>query len=61
MLLTVKSASDKSAVSVSMIRNLMRRGALPRIRIGRCVRIAEADLQKFVDDHRDHRSAERAS
>lgn len=58
MLFTVKGSAAAAKVSPSKIRNLLRRGDLPRIRIGRCVRIAETDLKKYIDEHR---STERAS
>ena len=53
LLLTVEEAAAQLAIGRSLAYELVLRGELPSVRIGRCRRIACADLKRFVDGLRD--------
>jgi len=56
-LLTVEEAADRLGTSVRFIRRLIAERRIAYIRIGRHVRIAEADLARFVAAGRVEASA----
>jgi excisionase family DNA binding protein len=56
-LLTVEEAADRLGTSVRFIRRLIAERRIAYIRIGRHVRIAEADLASFVAAGRVEASA----
>ena len=49
LLLNLDQAARGLAVSRRTLQALIYRGELPSVRIGRCRRIAAADLQRFVE------------
>ncbi len=51
-LLAVKEVARRLSISVKTVRRLVASGELPVHRIGRLVRIADTDLQRFVGQHR---------
>lgn len=52
LLLSVAEAAAALAVSRTTFYELMWRGEITPIRIGRCVRIPKADLLRFIDECR---------
>ena len=48
LLLTIEDVADRLAVSTRTVRRLIEAGELAVHRIGRAVRIAEADLQSYL-------------
>ena len=56
-LLTVEEAADRLGTSVRFIRRLIAERRIAHVRIGRHVRIAEADLASFVAAGRVEASA----
>lgn len=50
-LLTGEEVADLLHISRSLTYQLMRRGDIPTVRIGRLVRVRRSDLQAYVDDH----------
>jgi len=53
--LSAQQVADRLSISIRTVRNYIKSGKLPSVKIGKLRRIAEADLAKFVD-HRKHRS-----
>ena len=51
-LLSAATVADRLEVSTKTIRRWIEAGALRVHRLGRCIRISEADLQDFIDQHR---------
>ena len=51
-LLTIDEAAERLNVKVSRIRTLLFQEDLPRIKIGRLVRIAESDLEDYIAKQR---------
>ena len=51
-LLTVATVADRLDISTKTVRRWIEAGALRIHRLGRAVRISEADLQQFLDEHR---------
>jgi excisionase family DNA binding protein len=49
VLITVQEAARRLAIGRSHLYQLLQRGALPSIRIGRARRIRVSDLEEFVD------------
>lgn len=56
-LLTVKEAADQLGTSVRFVRRLIAERRIAYVRVGRHVRIAEADLASFVAAGRVETSA----
>ncbi len=56
-LLTVKEAADQLGTSVRFVRRLIAERRIAYVRVGRHVRIAEADLASFVAAGRVEASA----
>ena len=56
-LLTVKEAADQLGTSVRFVRRLIAERRIAYVRVGRHVRIAEADLASFVAAGRIEASA----
>lgn len=55
-LLSVEEVADRLTISIRSVRNLIRDGRLPIVRVtSRRVAIAESDLQSFVDARRSDR------
>jgi len=52
LLLDVYRTSERLGVSASTVRNLIRREALPIVRVGRRVLVEEAAIQRFVAERR---------
>ncbi len=48
-LLTIEQAAERLSVSVRNIRHQIYRRKIPIVKVGRLVRIDEADLQDFID------------
>ncbi len=46
---TCHEAAQAAAISVPMIRKLIRIGKLRAVRIGRCVRIPKGELDRIID------------
>ena len=54
LLYTIEQAAAKLTVSPATVRREWKRGALaPPIRVGRQLRWTDADLQDYLDEHRD--------
>lgn len=51
-LLTVAMVADRLAVSPKTVRRWVEAGELRSHRLGRAVRIGEADLQQFLEENR---------
>lgn len=51
-LLTVEETSERLNVSVWSIRRWINEGKIPRVKIGRCVRVRLDDLEAFVESGR---------
>ena len=51
-LLSVASVADRLEVSAKTVRRWIETGKLRIHRLGRCIRISEADLQDFIHRHR---------
>ena len=51
-LLSVASVADRLEVSTKTVRRWIETSALRVHRFGGCVRISEADLEDFIDQHR---------
>lgn len=51
-LLTIEQAADRLSVSVRNVRHQVYRRTIPIVKVGRLVRIDEADLQDFIDQGR---------
>ena len=51
-LLSVATAAERLEVSTKTVRRWIETSALRVHRLGRCVRISEADLEDFIDQHR---------
>lgn len=47
-LITVCQAASRCAISVRMIRRLIAKAQLPMVRVGRCVRLREDDLEALI-------------
>ncbi len=56
-LLTIPDVARRLGLSPSTVRRLVRRGELPRIRVGRSVRFREADLTELIDSGRSSQEA----
>ena len=54
LLVTVEEAARRLCVGRTLLYQQVRRGALPSVRVGRCRRIAVADLERYVEHLRDH-------
>ena len=51
-LLTMKEVAKQLGLSVSTVRNYIRKGMIPAVKFHRAVRIDEKDLEKFVEAHK---------
>ena len=49
-LLTLKQAAEKLAVSLQFLKRLQRQGRLRVVRLGRAIRVEEAELERLVRD-----------
>lgn len=47
-LITVSQAASRCAISARMIRKLIAKAQLPMVRVGRCVRLREDDLEALI-------------
>jgi excisionase family DNA binding protein len=47
-LITIPEAATRCAISVRMIRKLIAKAELPVVRVGRCVRLREDDVDALV-------------
>lgn|GEM_PF-4330454 len=59
-LFSVRDVAEQTTLPVSTVYDVIARGELPAVRIGRAVRIDEADLLRWIDSRRD-RMASRES
>jgi excisionase family DNA binding protein len=50
--LTVEQAAQRANVPVSWIRQVVKDGRLPSLKLGHYRRIKPADLERFVEDNR---------
>jgi len=51
---TIPETAERFETSTRTIRRLIQSGALPVYRIGRLVRISEADIEDFLAKHRSY-------
>jgi excisionase family DNA binding protein len=51
-MLTVRQVCERTRLSLSTIRRALRAGDLPHNRIGRSIRVSEADLRRFLSRSR---------
>jgi excisionase family DNA binding protein len=56
LLITMEEAARRLSVGRTLIYQQVRRGNLPSIRVGRCRRIALVDLERYVEQLREHAS-----
>jgi len=49
LLITASDAADRLALSASAVYRLLKRGALPSVKIGKSRRIRVADLEAFAE------------
>ena len=54
---TIRQAATRLAVSMTTIRRLIKMTELPAIRIGRCVRLREEDVEALIRRDRIGRSS----
>ena len=47
-LITISQAASRCAISSRMIRKLIEKTDLPVVRVGRCVRLREDDVEAFI-------------
>jgi excisionase family DNA binding protein len=47
-LITIQQAANRCAISARMIRKIIRKKELPMVRVGRCVRIREDDVDALI-------------
>jgi excisionase family DNA binding protein len=50
-LLTAKEASKILSVTEQTVRNIITRGELKKVNVGRAVRVQERDLQKYIEQN----------
>ncbi|MFW5991680.1 MAG: helix-turn-helix domain-containing protein [Halanaerobiaceae bacterium] len=58
-LLSVKEASKILSVTEQTVRNLITRGELDKVKVGRAVRIKEQDLMEYIENNTDREDADR--
>lgn len=51
-LLTKKEASERLRINIRTLETLLSKDAIPTIRVGRSVRIAESDLRNYLTNNR---------
>jgi excisionase family DNA binding protein len=56
-LLTCDEVASRLGVHVATVRRLIRRGELPRVVIGRAVRVAAGDVEDLITRSREDRTA----
>ena len=49
LLLSIPEACEKLSIGRTKLRELLAQGDLPSVHIGRSVRIAQADLERYVE------------
>ena len=47
-LITIPQAADRCAISTRMVRKLIAKTELPVVRVGRCVRLREDDVEALI-------------
>ena len=47
-LITIQQAANRCAISARMIRKIIKTAELPMVRVGRCVRIREDDVEALI-------------
>ena len=47
-LLTIPQAASRCAISTRMVRKLIEKTELPAVRVGRCVRLREDDVEALI-------------
>ena len=52
-LLTIRETAAELRVSVASIERMLRRGDLPRIKIGHATRILRRDIDAYIEAHRE--------
>ncbi|MFW5987935.1 MAG: helix-turn-helix domain-containing protein [bacterium] len=58
-LLNVKEASKILSVTEQTVRNLIYRGELQKVNVGRAVRVREKDLQEYIEENTDREDTAR--
>ena len=53
LLLTPQQAAQTLAISPRKLWGMTDSGEIPHLRVGRCVRYPLADLQRFIDEHKN--------
>ena len=53
LLLTPQQAAETLAISPRKLWGMTASGEIPHVRLGRCVRYPLADLQRWVDEHKN--------
>lgn len=56
-LLTVEEVASQLGVNIRHVRRLVQARRLPHIKWGRLLRFDQADITRFVDEHRARRTA----
>jgi excisionase family DNA binding protein len=57
-ILTIKEVARLMGFHYLTVRKLINIGVLPRIKVGRMVRIHRSDLEKFLNEHREKQRRE---
>jgi excisionase family DNA binding protein len=52
-LLSVRAVAEATTLPPSTVYDLVARGDLPAVRIGRAVRVDERDVLRFIESHRE--------
>lgn len=47
-LITVRETADRCSISPRMVQKLIKQAELPIVRVGRCVRLREDDVEAFI-------------
>jgi len=51
MLLKPSEVSQALGIGRSLVYELISQGEIPSVRVGRCVRVPKASLEKWINDH----------
>lgn len=61
ILLTIRETAAELRVSVATIERMLRRGDLPRVKVGYSTRILRRDIEAYVETHRNEAHREGAA
>ena len=61
ILLTIRETAAELRVSVATIERMLKRGDLPRVKIGYATRILRRDVEAYIESHRIETAREGAA